>query len=486
MHRTRLPRSTELAILVGCLVVVLSAAAFQLGAVLGLELKAHLFVVPGVVALIAGAVLVYVGRIRHHERELQEEVARQAREVQRLNQALEQKVEDRTAQLRAREAELFQAQKLEALGRLAGGVAHDFNNLLTGVLQGAELLEELADEPDTVRELAGEVQDAATRAAQLTGRLLALGRRRRVPHPPRPTDLADVVRGLEPILKRLMGEHSVVLIELAPGTPSILADRVHLEQVVVNLAVNARDAMPDGGRFTVQVSANTPDTPSFELPAPAPHGTIRLRVQDTGHGIPADIQEKIFEPLFTTKEPDMGTGLGLSIVHSLVQGAGGTVRLDSEVGRGATFDVYWPALGPDVLAVPSEPEVPTGAVPTIAEGPLRILLIDDDDHVRRMVARALSMRGHTIEAAEDGDAAEALARDRGDVFQVVLSDIRMPGRSGVELIPLWRSVLPSARIVLMTGLTDHVLDDTRRAELGIGEVLRKPFDLDKLTSILAG
>jgi|GEM_PF-5745056 len=477
-------RRSELAVVALSALAVCLAATLQFWVVLDIEPTLRLYAMPTLVGAAVGVGLSYVLRIRHHERVLRDQVERQSTEVQRLNKALQERVDNRTNELRAREAELLQSQKMEALGRLAGGVAHDFNNLLTGILQGTELIIELADDPESTRELAGEVQTAAQRAAKLTAKLLALSRRRRLPPPPPPTDLAQVVRDLSAIVQRLMGERSVVSIQLAPHTPLILVDPVHLEQVVVNLAVNARDAMPDGGRFSIEVCPVSNTELSVDLSQPSPHGAVRLRITDTGVGIPPELQEQVFEPLFTTKEPGLGTGLGLSIVHSLVHGAGGAVRLESTVDVGTTFELYWPALGPDATAAPTPSTEDTSDSPSAWLGPFTVLLIDDDKSIRRLVARALGARGHTIHAAGDGDEAEMLARRLEDSIDVVLSDIHMPGRTGVELLPLWRELLPGARVVLMTGITDQVLDDARREELGIGPILRKPFDLRELTAAI--
>jgi len=474
-------RQTELALLVGCWLAVLSAALLQHTLVLRIELDLASLLIPNVVGLLVGAGLVALTRGRRHERELRAEVERQAAEVRRLNAALQQRVEDRTIELRAREAELLQSQKMEALGRLAGGVAHDFNNLLTGILQGSELIIEMADDAEATREMAGEVREAALRAAKLTARLLSLGRRRRVPEPLVPVDLATVIRGLQPLVVRLLGERAAVAIELSPGTPPILADRTHLEQVVLNLCVNARDAMPDGGRLVISLGHTHQDNLPDGILTNAKQGAVHLVVQDTGCGIPAELTEQVFEPLFTTKEPGAGTGLGLSIVQSLVHGAQGVVRLTSTEGVGTRFDVYWPALGPDTK-VPAPTPLP--APPRSRTGPLTILLLEDNDSVRSMVMRTLRARGHKVIATANGDAAEKVL-DRGtDPVDLVLSDIQMPGRSGIDLLPTWRARLPGASIVLMTGLTNELLDPERLVELGVLGVLRKPFEVRELDDLL--
>jgi len=320
------------------------ASALHLFGVLNAPFNPTALIVPNVVGLLIGACLAFIASGRRKERALRTEVERQAAEVRRLNAA--QRTEDRTRQLRAREHELLQPQKMEALGRLAEGVAHDFNNLLTDIVQGSERIIEMADDTEATRERAREIHDTAHRAAKLTARLLSLGHGRREPKPLVPVDLASVVSGLQPLIVRLMGKRSIVAIELMPDTRPILADRTHLEQVVLNLCVNARDAMPDGGTLSLGVRHIHHADLADGLNHNTTHGAVHLWVHDSGCGIQADIQDQVFTPLFTTKEAGVGTGLGLSIVQRLVTRAQGTVRLTSHEGQGARFDVYWPALGP--------------------------------------------------------------------------------------------------------------------------------------------
>jgi two-component system cell cycle sensor histidine kinase/response regulator CckA len=476
--------ASEVAVVVGCVVFVFLTAAVQLKCVLGVDLTPVLFVLPTMVGAVMGLGIVWLRRIQRHDQFLRQELEVRAREVRRLNDALQKRVEHSASQLEAREAELLQSQKMEALGRLAGGIAHDFNNLLTGILQGAELIHETSDDPELVRELAGELQESADRAAKLTARLLSLSRRRRVPEPLRPIDAAEVIRGLERLIQRIMGDRSVVVIELQPGVPSILADPVHLEQVVVNLCVNARDAMPNGGQLGIRLDQVPTERLPVELPKPSALGAVRLSVQDSGCGIPPDLLDKVFEPLFTTKEPGAGTGLGLSIVHNLVRGAGGTVHLDSIPGQGTTFCLYWPALGPESLANEAVESAKEPTQEVVRRGPQTILVIDDDEAVRQMVARALELRGHRVVVAEDGDAAERHVRAQVERFDLILSDIHMPGRTGVELVPLWKELQPDAQVVLMTGLTTHLLDRSRLRELGVAKVLKKPFNVASLHEVL--
>ena len=280
--------------------------------------------------------------------ELRKELERQSKTVQRLNSKLAERIERRTSELEARESELNQAQKSEALALLAGGLAHDFNNVLSAIVHGAELISEQADDPASVRELALEVQESADRAGELTSKLLLMSRRQ-PSEEPRLVSLTDIIRGLSRLIQRLMGERSAVVIELPPEAPVILAHPVELEQIVVNLCINARDAMPDGGLLSVQLVHCTSAELPIELPgAESAMGAVGLSIQDSGTGIPPDILDRVFDPLFTTKEEGVGTGLGLSIVRRLMEGAGGLVRVVTPEGGGARFELFWPALAPAV------------------------------------------------------------------------------------------------------------------------------------------
>lgn len=469
------------------MVAVNIAALIQMTVVVPVpHLTGWMFLIPTMVGLIGGLGIVRVARGLRKEKQLRSQLEQHSAEIEQFNNTLQQRVERRTLALRAREAELLQSQKMEALARLSGGIAHDFNNLLTAILQGTELIHELADEPETVREICDDVRGAAERATELTGKLLSLSRRKQIPAPAQPVDLTAVVRDLARLVDRLMGDRSAVSIELAPHMPSILADPAQLEQVVVNLCVNARDAMPDGGLLSIQVMHRPSDQLPVSVPGDRGYGAVSLRIQDTGVGIPDHIVDRVFEPLFTTKEPTAGTGLGLSIVRNLVEGAGGVVQLERPEAGGTVFELFWPAQSPDVVPVELVPKrsAEERYAPPATSDPLSVLVIDDDQSVRQVIARALRARGHTVETAEDGDVAEQIVREHGDQFNVVLSDIHMPRRTGIELVPIWAEVIPTARVVLMTGFTQHPLDEERLADLGVVAVLRKPFDVQQLEAVL--
>ncbi|MBO84283.1 MAG: hypothetical protein CL927_02900 [Deltaproteobacteria bacterium] len=480
-------QKSEWAVVASCVAAVDLAALVQMTVVHTVDrLTAMMFVIPSLVGLFAGMGIIRLSRSTRHEKDLRGQLEQRTAEVQQLNDSLQERVERRTLELRAREAELVQSQKMEALARLAGGIAHDFNNLLTAILQGAELITELAEEPESVREISDDVRGAAERATELTSKLLTLSRRKRIPEPPRPVDLAQTVRDLSRLIDRLMGDRSAVSIELAPELPSIVADPAHLEQVLVNLCMNARDAMPEGGLLSIQVM----HVPSADLASPLRgddgHGAVSLRIQDTGVGIPDHLIDRVFEPLFTTKEPGAGTGLGLSIVRNLVEGAGGVVELSRPEAGGTVFDLFWPAQAPDVeaIAIVSPEQTDPPDAPSASPEILSVLVIDDDRSVRQMVSRALRARGHEVEMANGGDEAERIVRTGSMHFDVVLSDIHMPKRTGIELVPIWAEVIPTSRVVLMTGFTDHPLDEDRLRELQVVAVLRKPFDVAQLEAVL--
>lgn len=459
-------------------VMISAAATVQLVVVLGVEWHPGVLVMPIIVVVVVSTAMVRLRRARDHEHTLRAELERKTAQVNQLNHELAQLVDDRTLELRSREAELLQAQKMEAVGRLAGGIAHDFNNLLTTILHGAELVRERAQQPDQVIQIGQDIELAGRKASDLVRKLLTFARKRRIHTTHVPVDIGDVVRGLEPLVKRMMGRRSALVVEVAPELPSVLGDRVHLEQVLLNLVVNARDAMPSGGQLRILVDQLPPGS---ELPArmlQAAGGTLRLRVADTGTGIPNAVKDKVLEPYFTTKDPGAGTGLGLSVVHSVVDGLGGVVRIDSQVGQGTTVTVLLPANAAAVSSAPDEAH--TGPRPN----GLRILLIDDDDGVRAMLRTALESVGHEVIDADGGVTAEARARREGDTFDLVLSDIRMPGRSGIELAPRWRALLPRARVMLMTGYTEAKIDPSELERLGVAGVLRKPFSVDALQEAL--
>jgi PAS domain S-box-containing protein len=368
------------------------------------------------------------------------------------------------------EDQLRQAQRMEAIGRLAGGVAHDFNNLLASVLGHGELMLSRLEPGHPMRRSAEEIQKAASRGALLTRQLLAFGRREAPAL--RVLDLNDVVSGMEPMLRRLIGED--VQLETVPAAPpaAVRADRGQLEQVIMNLAVNARDAMPQGGRLTVEVSHVTLDEAYAQRHArvqPGPH--VVLSVADTGHGMDAETLAHVFEPFFTTKERGKGTGLGLATVYGIVEQCEGHIRVQSEPGAGATFHVYLPRADEGALAL--DPPMP--AEP-IRRGTETVLLVEDEDAVRATAREALESTGYTVIEARDGVEALQVAAAYPRPIHLLVSDVVMPRMGGGELARRLAAARPGVRVLFVSGHADDARIQHGVAEPG-GALIQKPFAL---------
>jgi PAS domain S-box-containing protein len=369
---------------------------------------------------------------------------------------------------RALQNQLLQAQKIEAVGRLAGGVAHEFNNLLTTISGCAELLSLAADPGSEAQSLIEEIRAASRRGTELTQRLLAFGRRQ--PLVERELDLNHVVNNVRSLLHRLLGEDVDIVTSLEAQRPEILGDFAQLEQMIINLAINARDAMPAGGRLEFATADVTVGEGSRD-PGPAALGPGRyvlFSVSDTGSGIADDIRQYIFEPFFTTREDDSRTGLGLATVHGVVQQAGGHVEVESAVGEGTTFRIYWPA------AAEEEAMTAIGARGA-QERQVVVLVVDDDDGVRSLTSRVLKKHGFiALEASGGAEALEIYSQQEGKVA-VLVSDIVMPGMQGPELAQRLRSQAPELKVLLMSGYSES-LDSLQRkpSEQSTG-FLQKPF-----------
>ncbi|MBI4678800.1 MAG: GAF domain-containing protein [Elusimicrobia bacterium] len=368
-------------------------------------------------------------------------------------------VQDVTAR-KALEERLGQAQKMEAVGQLAGGVAHDFNNLLTSILGYAEFLLGSLKPDDPGRADVEEIRQAGQRAAALTRQLLAFSRKQ--PVSPEEVDLNALVLNLGKMLKRLLGERVETVLDLAPSLPRVFVDPGQMEQVVMNLAVNGRDAMPKGGRLVISTRE--------EVSGPR----VTLAVKDTGVGMDEAVRARLFEPFFTTKEKGKGTGLGLSIVYAAVQQAGGSIGVESAPGRGAVFTISLPALAESRAQSEAEPK-PAAA----AGGSELVLLVEDEEAVRKTAARMLGAMGY--EALQAAGAAEAmsLAERRGGEIRLVLTDVAMPGKTGVELASELARRGLKAKVLFMTGYADRTLP----AFKGLGRdlpVIQKPFTQDEL------
>ena len=370
--------------------------------------------------------------------------------------------------------DLRQAQKMEAVGQLAAGIAHDFNNLLTVIGGHAQLLRMALPEHDPRAEDVAAIETAAARAVALTGQLLAFGRRRSVE--PRVLDLGRVVEETAALLRRLLGEHVRLTTRTEPGGPFALVDRALLEQVIINLAVNARDAMPDGGELSIAVDRLAPE-PDPEATPGGDRGQARLLVRDSGFGMDEATRDRIFLPFFTTKEPGKGTGLGLATAYAAIEQAGGSLSVESTPGQGTTFTILLPAVAVDPR---DDRPVETSAQPTDATGIAsgeHILVVEDDHAVARFATEVLIRAGYRVSHAADGAAGLALIEAHPGGVDLVLTDLVMPGMSGAELVGILRQRHPAVRLLIMSGYADeHML-----SKLGVAP-LQKPFDPTTLTS----
>ncbi len=373
--------------------------------------------------------------------------------------------------LRRSEDRLAQAQKMEAVGRLAGGIAHDFNNLLTVIRGYADIIEAGMPEGHGAREDLREVKRAADRAAALTGQLLAFSRKQVM----RPTvlDLNGVMQGMGKMLHRILGEDVQIVSRLGPGLGAVRADPGQLEQVVMNLAANARDAMPGGGTLTLATSlTDVPDDPGREHPEMPPGGYVTLTVSDTGRGIDREVLSRIFEPFFTTKALGKGTGLGLATVYGIIKQSEGFIYCASEPGRGAAFTIHLPRAGGEVPEASRQPrEAPR------AGGGERILVVEDEQAIRSLIVSILARGGYRpLGAAGAGD---ALAAAVTDAFDLVLTDVVMPQTSGPELVRQLRDSRPGTRVLYMSGFADHPAVPEGTGSTG-EDLLRKPFTAEEL------
>jgi signal transduction histidine kinase/CheY-like chemotaxis protein len=375
-------------------------------------------------------------------------------QVRKINEELEERVAKRTAERQSLENQLIQSQKMEAVGRLAGGVAHDFNNLLTVILGYTDMLREHSGQDSIALELADEVHLAAHRASDLTNQLLAFSRRQIAL--PRVVSMNDVVRQVQKMLGRIIGEDIQIDLRLAADALPILVDPSQMQQVIMNLAVNSRDAMPNGGRLTIET-------------ADAGGDQALLTVSDTGCGMDEATKSHLFEPFFTTKAKGKGTGLGLSIVYGIVKQNGGEILVESEPGQGTSFKIYLPVVAsvPEPIGYPHAVEENVSAAATV-------LLVEDDQQVRSLTRVMLTSRGYRVlEAASPSDALR-LAADQGQAIDLLLTDIVMPGKNGPELARQAAVARPGIRVLFMSGYTeDGVIDRGRlTAETPF---IQKPF-----------
>jgi PAS domain S-box-containing protein len=367
------------------------------------------------------------------------------------------------------EAQVRQAQKMETVGNLAGGMAHDFNNVLTAVIGYSELL--LAN-PEITAEARADVEEirkAGERASHLTRHLLAFARSQ--PTEPRLMNVNEHVGDLARMLQRLIGEHISLEVNPAPLNAMIRADPSQFDQVLMNLAVNGRDAMGENGTLTVAIENLQRQEQGLDgVPA---GDYVRVTVSDTGAGMPEEVRTRAFEPFFTTKEAGKGTGLGLSTCYGIVQQAGGAISIDSELGRGTSVHTWWPRAASGTATAPSVRRTPVSFV-----GSERILVVDDDPAVRQLTSAALQRQGYAITVCANGDAAIGLL-ESGEPFDLLLTDIVLPGVGGQELARLARKACPAIRVLFMSGYDKTWASTATRRP---GPTLTKPFTPAELTA----
>jgi len=403
-------------------------------------------------------------RLRFENRELLEQLTAAQISLEETNQTLEQRVAERGAALERQTEALRDAQRMESVGLLAGGVAHDFNNLLTVVLGSVELL--LADtrNPEDRSRLA-EVKSAANRGATLVSQLLAFSRRQVMLR--KVLDLNAVVNDVRPLLTHLIGEHIELVVSLARTPLYVEADPTQLQQTIINLATNARDAMPDGGTLTI----------ATEFIDGVPNGTtfsarryVTLSVRDTGVGMDAATKRLAFDPFFTTKDVGRGTGLGLASVYGIVDQSGGHVHVDSEPGRGSCFRIFLPCVA---VETSEATDVPAAAIapPVGAAHPATIILVEDETLVREITARVLGRAGYTVLEAQDGEEALQMVRRHAGHIDLVITDVVMARLGGLELARRVAGEQPGLPILLMSGYNSEEMP----ADDPTISFLQKPF-----------
>ena len=451
----------------------------------------HLLIGLGMIVVLAGVMLVYVisdtftkplGSLVEGVRALEEgnfeyplradgddEVARVTRAFESMRHTLERNEEQRT-QL---EEQLRQAQKMDALGRLAGGVAHDFNNLLTVIKGNSDLALERIKPTDTVRANCEQIRRVADRAALLTRQLLAFSRRQMLQ--PKILDLNELIVEMGRLLQRLLREDIEYKTQLGEPLGRVQADPGQMEQVLLNLIVNASDAMPKGGMLTIETANVRVDEEFAQSRTPLATGDyVMLAVSDTGHGMESSTKARIFEPFFTTKEPGKGTGLGLATVYGVVKQSSGYIFVDSEPGAGARFEIYLPQVLERAQAVPEE----EGAAAKLRPGRETVLLVEDEADVRALTCEFLKSAGYQVLTAADGEEGFETGQRFGGEIDILVTDVVMPRLRGPELAKRLKRLLPDLKVVYMSGYTEEFSEAP--SLLQGAYFLQKPFSRDAL------
>ena len=384
------------------------------------------------------------------------------------------RVEDVTELVRLRQAGTEQhKQRMEGIGLLAGGVAHDFNNLLTIINGYTDLLLKCPPQDGAAVDMLRQIRSAGQRAAGLTRQLLAFSRKQILA--PVVLDLNLLISELEKMLRRLIGEDIDLAAALSPDLGRVKADPTQIEQVIINLSVNARDAMPKGGKLTIETrNVVLDESYTQQYPDVRPGRYVMLAVADNGTGMDAAIRARLFEPFFTTKEVGKGTGLGLATVYGIIQQSGGHLAVSSEPGQGSTFKIYLPRCDEPL---PASQSAPGAAQP--AQGTETILLVEDEDGVRSIASLALQANGYTVLAARHGEEALQICHEHRGPIHLLLTDVIMPRMSGRELADRIQALRPNLRILYLSGYTDDAI--VRHGVLETGTAfLHKPFTPGRL------
>jgi PAS domain S-box-containing protein len=407
------------------------------------------------------------------EQVLMEERIRQLNsELTKKNEELEDKIQERIKQLQQRESQIQQLQKMDAIGRLAGGIAHDINNILGVIAISCDLLLEESTNPEAVKEKASDIQSITARATAFTRQLLIFNRKQIIQ--PQLVSLNSLLRELGKMLTRLIGENIRIVMNLAEDLKAIKMDPVQVEQIILNLVVNARDAMPTGGQITIETSNVYLDEEFVRRHHSVKKGNyILLTVSDNGCGIESAIVDKIFEPFFTTKPVGKGTGLGLSTTYGIANQNLGTILVDSVVGKGTAFKIYLPAFDGSPIAVESNPK----KAPNIV-GHSTILVVEDEEMLREVFSEALSKRGYQVLLARNGFEALEICRDYSDKIHLLLTDVVMPEVDGMELAKRAEVMRPGLRVLFMSGYANDVSNS--REMIGASQFIEKPFNIGTL------
>lgn len=412
--------------------------------------------------------------LRELNESLERRVAERTRELAQINERLQVEISERA---QAEEA-LRHAQKMDAIGQLTGGIAHDFNNMLTGVLGALDLIQRrvAAGRVSEIDRYIEAAMSSANRAASLTHRLLAFARRQSLD--PRPVDVNQMVMSMEELVRRTIGESIELEIDLTTGLQLTNTDEHQLENALLNLVINARDAMPDGGRLLIQTEIVHAAALHDALP---PGDYVRLSVQDTGSGMSAEVIARAFDPFFTTKPIGQGTGLGLSMVYGFINQTGGQVLIDSVEGRGTRIDLYLPCHFESAHRQQATDE--DAATPRAEQGE-RVLVVEDEADVRMLVVDVLRELGYSVEVAADGTSALPFLQDGGRI-DLLVTDVGLPGMNGRQLAEIARQQRPELRVLFMTGYARNAQVRGDFLEKGM-DMLVKPFHIDDLAQRVRG